>query len=95
MGLKIIDEAVIEGVSGSDTSVRGKADVALAVVSMEDKGVEIPSRLVVANFNSLDPACNLLLGRPFLRWFDLSYEGATGRFTLVWAPPSELNQQAT
>ncbi len=90
LNLVVIDRKVISGVSASGVPTSGGADVMMAMLGL-DQNYCIPVQLVQAGFLQDDPDIGLLLGRPFLRHFELHYEGAFGRFKLGWSKSNSMD----
>jgi gag-polyprotein putative aspartyl protease len=92
LGLQVIGDTWIAGVSHNNEIAKEKVDTVIGMVRPGDLQVDIPTELATARFSTGDDQVALLLGRPFLRNFDLSYEGGIGRFSLSWQPPSLVYQ---
>lgn len=83
LSLQITNETKVSGVSPHGQLAHGQAKIGLGILQLENPVYEFPAELVIADFSINDPSLGILLGRPFLKHFDLLYEGSHGRYRLT------------
>lgn len=92
LALSVTGDTWIAGVSHNNEIAQEKVDTVIGMVRPGELQVDIPCEFATPRFTTGDDQIGILLGRPFLRNFDFSYEGSIGRFSLDWQPPSLLYQ---
>lgn len=92
LGLKVVDRRRVSGVSPQGVSAEGFADVVFGFLGLESPPHSLPLQLVVVDFSRDHNELGLLLGRPFLQFFEFLYEGDCGRFKLTASNSSTIVQ---
>jgi predicted aspartyl protease len=83
LNLPIVDQAMIAGVSGSQT-----VNMHLAQIFIRTLGITIYGQFAAVDLAAGGQTHSALIGRSFLRHFKMTYDGTTG--TVIIADPDEV-----